>query len=697
MITCSNWARPGRLAGIVRSDSGQPLTDVPIDVWVRASGALSRPGYAANRSRITHTEVVAFGSESVRSGPGGAFQTPAKLLSGSTYRVSIRREGFEPFVSEWVTLNGERTVVAPIRLRALRTLAGFVRDRQGQGVAGARVFMSSHGPTTTTDARGRFALTGAGVDKAFVLVKQPGFRFQGWPVDREVQTGDLSLVLARTNDDPAQSILPLPDPLPEREMRALARRLIEPYVARALEKGNPGEKMNAIRDLVDIDRDRVLEMLSGGKILAAGSDFVRWQLALSMVKKDPVEATAMVESMSLPRLRTNAFVELARALPMTERARKQSLLERATLEIKDVPQRPMRARLIMLIMKGWLDLGMRERARPLAQEGQKILDSLPAEIAEGLVPFHAQVARIDPAAALQRIQKLADPYVRAGYYYQVAFQLALEHPAEAEQAFNLYEDRAGFNRHSLEMRICRRLAMIDLARARRIAAAVDTPGARACAWAFTALGAADRDKQAAREALDRSIEAIDQILESGPGLALVTTVQGATLYWTNPAVLILPIVEQVAPERLAEFFWRAVALHDRVEQDGEESLLRSGIGFECMLLAHYDRQVAAALFEPMNTFIRSVFTEKSRGGELSESAIVAKACLDPKGAVELLEFLVTDEPQPQGEALQQARLLLAKFFAAPPKSAGSCCGEPDRIGDSFRFMTTRHTTSSGAS
>ncbi len=172
------------------------------------------------------------------------------------------------------------------------------------------------------------------------------------------------------------------------------------------------------------------------------------------------------------------------------------------------------------------------------------------------MPFHAQVARIDPAAALQRIQKLADPYVRAGYYYQVAFQFALEHPAEAERAFNLYEDRAGFNRHILALRICRWLAKVDLARARRIAGAVETPGTRACAWAFTALGAAERDKQAAREALDRSIEAIDHILESGPGLERVTTVQGATLYWTNPAVLILPIVEQVAPERLAEFFWR---------------------------------------------------------------------------------------------------------------------------------------------
>ncbi len=350
---------------------------------------------------------------------------------------------------------------------------------------------------------------------------------------------------------------------------------------------------------------------------------------------------------------------------MTERARKQSLLERATLEIKNVPQRPMRVRLIMLIMKGWLDLGMVENARPLAEVGQKLLDTIPQETALGFVAFHAQVARIDPARVLGQIHKIDDPYVRAGYFNRVAFQLARAHPAEAEQALNLYEDRSGFNRQSLWLRVCRRLANVDPARAGRIAAAVETPGAAACAWAYTALGAIEHDKLAAREALDRSLEAIDRILESGPGLERVTSVQGATLYPTNPAVLILPIVEKVAPERLAEFFWRAVALHDRVDPDGEESLLRSGIGFECMLLARYDRQVAATLFEPMNTFIRSVFAEKSRGGELSESAIVAKACLDPRGAVELLEFLVTEEPQPQGEASNQARLLLAKVFATP--------------------------------
>jgi RNA polymerase sigma factor (sigma-70 family) len=656
----------GRLVGIVRAESGQPLADVPIDVWVRASGALTRPGYAVNRGRITHTEVVPFDSESVHTGPEGAFQTASKLLGGSTYRVSIRREGFEPFVSEWVTLDGERTAVAPIRLRALRTLTGIVRDRHGQGVAGARVFLPSHGPETMTDARGRFALTGACAEKTFFLVSQPGFRFQGWPVDPARQTGELTLALARTNEDPAQTVAPQLGVVSDQESKALARRLIEPYVARAIKKGGVLEILMALRALIDIDRDRVLEVVNGGKILPPRlADELRRELALNAVESDPAGATAMAESVILPGPRGFAFVELARALPVSERARKEALLERATTEIKAIAQPAMKLGLIMQIMKGWLDLGMAGNANLLNQEGQKIFDSFPSGSQRSYVAFTGLAARIDPASVLAKIRTIDDVALRGRSYDEVAVHLALEHPAEAERAFNLYEHRFSFARDILAMRICRRLAKVDLARARRIAAAIETPGARACAWACTALGAYERDKQAAREALDRSIEAIDRILESGPGLELVTTVDGATLYPTNPAVLILPIVEQVAPERLGEFFWRAVALHERLEPDREESLLRSGIGFECTLLSHYDRQVAAAVFEPMNTFIRSVFADKSRGGELSESAIVAKACLDPKAAVELLEFLVTEEPQPQGEASNQARLFLAKVFTAP--------------------------------
>ena len=50
-----------------------------------------------------------------------------------------------------------------------------------------------------------------------------------------------------------------------------------------------------------------------------------------------------------------------------------------------------------------------------------------------------------------------------------------------------------------------------------------------------------------------------------------------------PAAEVLPIVEHVAPERLAEFFWRAVALHERINPDDEDQLQRSAIGTECIL------------------------------------------------------------------------------------------------------------------
>ena len=57
------------------------------------------------------------------------------------------------------------------------------------------------------------------------------------------------------------------------------------------------------------------------------------------------------------------------------------------------------------------------------------------------------------------------------------------------------------------------------------------------------------------------------------------------MYPTNPAAVILPVVERIAPDRLAEVFWRAVALHPRLEPDREDQLQSSYLGFECMLLA----------------------------------------------------------------------------------------------------------------
>ena len=125
--------RPGRLVGIVRTAAGESLAGQPVEVWVQGTGAV--PGDPVRR-KIAPEAIVRLDSGPLKTGAQGTFQTPPTLLSGSTYRVSIRRDGFVPFVSDWVTLDGDRATVPPIRLQPLQNLAGRVQDRQGHAIAG---------------------------------------------------------------------------------------------------------------------------------------------------------------------------------------------------------------------------------------------------------------------------------------------------------------------------------------------------------------------------------------------------------------------------------------------------------------------------------------------------------------------------------------------------------------------------------
>ena len=652
---------PGRLAGIVRTEAGQPLHDVPLEVWVRASGATpAGVGMARARRRATPTEVITFNSEPPRSGSQGEFQTPTELLNGSTYRVSIRHKNFAPYLSEWVTLEGDRASVPPIRLKALRSLAGSVRDRQGQPVAKARVFLASRGPATTTDAQGRFQLAGVLPEKTIMLADRSGFRFQGWAIDPTANGNDLSLTLARASEQPEQVIAPQADQLSANESKTLAERLLESCLRVVMARTSDQAKMLPLLSLIEFDPGRVRELLDKGRIKDPRTvATLRGELAIELAATDLADAKAEVTAISDPRLRAHFLVRLAAALPESDRAQRREFLEEAIVQARAMPALPIKLNVLEQIIKGLLDLGAVDLAKPLVQEGLRILDSRQGSRSSLVGGFVAQVARLDPDEGIVRIQKNSDVADRD--FGQAAVEIAHSQPAAAERFFGLIERRSGHLMYATSSRLCRRLAEVDLPRAQRIAAAIESPGARACAWAFTALGASKRDKRAAQEALDRAVEAIDRVRESGPGLEPTTSLDGVlALYPTNPAALILPVVEKVAPERLAEFFWRAVALHERIDGEKEDALQRSGIGVECTLLSRYDRHVAALLFEPMNEFIASVRAQKAQANELTSSVIVAKACLDPKAAVELLEAIpAAQEDLPSNEA----RMRLAHLFS----------------------------------
>ncbi len=213
----------------------------------------------------------------------------------------------------------------------------------------------------------------------------------------------------------------------------------------------------------------------------------------------------MVESLPDSQTKALALMNVIRALPASERGRKQILLEHATTLVNARLQQANPARRLQImsaIGEQWLDMGERDRARPLLDEGKTLNDVFQAE-------FVGQLGRLEPTEVLPRLQKLAAPGNRNNPNYrnnalaEVAVQLATDRPTLAEQVLNLRES-SGDQNHAvyMELRLCRRLARVDPARARRVADSLTGTGTRACAWASVAAGLAEKDKAGASEALD---------------------------------------------------------------------------------------------------------------------------------------------------------------------------------------------------
>ncbi len=107
-----------------------------------------------------------------------------------------------------------------------------------------------------------------------------------------------------------------------------------------------------------------------------------------------------------------------------------------------------------------------------------------------------------------------------------------------------------------------------------------------------------------------------------------------------------------------------MALHPALEKEKKGQLQYSYIGSECILLARYDREVASALFGPMDDYLRSLATGDGPGNEFNLGALLAKGCIDPGAAVTLIEALATGEYD-RANLAHAAKLRLAEMLGLP--------------------------------
>jgi Carboxypeptidase regulatory-like domain len=622
--------RPARLAGSVSNASGQPVANLPVEVAVEILDyRRSNPNEDPKPTGMG--PLIHFDSGPIRTGADGSFQTPLQLMTGWSYRISIRGEGAPIVGSDWLTAKTEVTTVPPLRLpfQQRRKLIGLVHDHQGQPVAGARVFLPSGEPATTTNAEGRFLLEGILPAKTYILVQAEGFRLQGWPGVPAQEPQERTITLTRLSESPDRALASLPAPIPMEESRALARRVLEPYLQAALEKGDDNSRFSCLSLLSRIDLTRALDLLGKHPFQDPSWEAgLQIAIATELLATDPVEAESIVAAIANRGDRVFGYAELVAALPAAERDRKRKILERATVQVHAPPDaghgtdpRP-RLRELARVAGGWLDIGEVEKARPLIREGWEITAALPKEQRYER-SFLAAAAGFETDRAVALIRDISRPRLRRDYSMEVAESLASAHPAEAERVFQLVDDSSeasAYNRKdTIALRLCTRMAKTDPERARRLIAGLKNPREQACGWALLAFVLADRNMPAARSALAESIRLIDRLGGPPSRAELATPIVSVAI---NPAASILPIVEKVAPERLEEVFWKAVALMPKYDA-------QSGI-----FLARYDRQVA-------DVFVTQVVTDLSRyrAGQYLLTWVRAKASVDPQGAVAMIEAL----------------------------------------------------------
>ena len=283
------------------------------------------------------------------------------------------------------------------------------------------------------------------------------------------------------------------------------------------------------------------------------------------------------------------------------------------------------------------------------------------------------LARLDLPAALKMLDELAQEvdkndksdrtYVFVRFYGTIAYKLAADAPADAERMLERIRGLEPANVSHYAIAVCSRMARTDLARARRIAETMFDAGSiqlKPYALGLIAQRLAATDKPGAVELLETAYHELDQLAERGR----TSTLHGNA----QIAGGLLPIVEEVVPQRLPEFLARTLSLRERWLDTGNGVYQADEIAALEMMIARYDRDLAARLLRPQIEqlgALRSLTTQDF----ISFRVLAALAMIDPRQAVERIEKL-PDDPAPGLEAdspKNAARIHVARLLAAHGK------------------------------
>jgi hypothetical protein len=253
--------------------------------------------------------------------------------------------------------------------------------------------------------------------------------------------------------------------------------------------------------------------------------------------------------------------------------------------------------------------------------------------------FAARLAQVDLPGALA----IAGEFPAGSVYSadvvlrDIANRLASDNPAEAERVLRMIPHEAG--RSWFHPALAWKMAATDPARAQRLVDEAQRYYDHPQTYLFLALGLKARDPAASAEAFQKALRGIDRLMKEGPEYSAMEGYRG----------VLLPLVEQIDPGLVPELFWRAIATRPPIGNPA--SLRDSTVGGLVALLGWYDREVAAALFEPIRTLAEETETKELAVWELE---FLAWSLFNPRAAVAGLEKVAAaSELDPNGNFVRE--------------------------------------------
>jgi len=531
------------LTGRIVDADGQPVPDARVEVR-KATRIPSGQIYGAG-------VVTMQGQRELTTDKDGTYRTPVKLPRNEKYALAVGAPGMLRQETGYLTPSrtGDPVRFKDIVLSREKSVEGIVVDPAGKPIAGATVWSHGHARgrrsvrvTATTKADGRFLLKNLHPQAPLVFADKDGYRLRGGAIRKAGGTVRITLI-----PDGAESKEPLMHSVDWRgeKREKLLKKLILPVYPEFLKSAGDFFPKEAMTRLAPFDRKWCLDQL--GKLRSNGS---RADVLIALGEIDDALETAGL----IKNPYSKSFKMLSIADACTDKSRKKRILADALVAARSIPKPSQRVLLLSNVAERLYDLGDRAGARKVVNDGQKIATQLAPTEWSGYARgnFAETLALFDPAAAFKLLKDIKDESVLRRHAGNTAHELAGINPAEAERFLKLIKKDHGIT--PFAVRICYRMAPVDLKRARRIADAIDdreSPGGNAHAYGVMAMGLVKKDPATARKLLRQAFDKLKSADSRGYSVR----------YEFGVAFILTRYAETVHPERLRDYFWQAAATH----------------------------------------------------------------------------------------------------------------------------------------